>query len=306
VPEGRIKNDYFAALSGQSEKWFYQRTGILSRSRATAEETIDDMSIKAVKDAMKDLPYDVKEVDLIIFASYTPHDTVATTAHIVQREFKMEKAKAFCLSSACSSAINSMEIIKVFFQTGIASKALLIAGDKNSMYSDDKDPQSGHLWGDGVAAFFFSAAPTSKDNARIIDITTQGLGHVGFGPQAVYLQPKGEGIQMPHGRDVFIQACTYIVRFTNDLLKKNGLSVFDLDYFISHQANMRIVSHAGEALGLPKDKILNNLQELGNTGCGSALLVYAQHRDKFQPDDKICISVFGGGYSAGTCLLQVI
>jgi 3-oxoacyl-[acyl-carrier-protein] synthase-3 len=304
VPEKRIKNDYFANLHDKTEDWFFQRTGILSRARAAEEETLERMCIEAVKNALPSLPYNIKEVDLIVFASYTPSDTVGTVAHIIQREFKIDKAKAFYISSACSSAINGMEIIKSFFSTKIASKALLIAADKNSTYSNDEDAQSGHLWGDAATAFFFSTEPMGKKEAKLLDISTQGLGHVSLGPKAVTLQPF-RGIQMPYGKDVFMQACTYIVQSTNDIISKNNLSISDLSYFISHQANLRIVNYAGNALGLPDEKVLNNLQELGNTGCGSALLVYAQNKNRFNAGDIICLSVFGGGYSSGTCLLAI-
>ena len=134
IPEERITNSYFTNISGKPEDWYYQRTGIVSRSRAKEHETIDYMSIQAVKNAIKSLPYNIEDIDLIIFASYTPNDTVGTTAHVIQREFQIPKAKVFYLSSACSSAINALEVIKSFFETGIASKALLICADHNSAY----------------------------------------------------------------------------------------------------------------------------------------------------------------------------
>ena len=117
IPKERIYNDYFLKVNGLTSDWIYQRTGILTRSKATEKETIDVMCSNAIRNAIPNLPYDISEVDLIIFASYTPSDTVGTTAHVMQRKYKMEKAKTFFLSSACSSAINAMEIIQSFFIT---------------------------------------------------------------------------------------------------------------------------------------------------------------------------------------------
>lgn len=305
IPEGRVYNDYFATLNQLSADWYFKRTGILSRSRADENENIHSMCINAVQKALPSLPYDVKETDLIIFASYTPHDTVATTAHVVQREFQIENAKTFYISSACSSAVNALEIIRSFFKSEIATKALLICGDKNSDYSKDTDQQSGHLWGDGAAAFFISTENYDKQEVEIIDVTTQGLGHIGHGPEAVLLKPKTVGIQMPFGKDVFAQACTYISNSTEEILKKNNYSVSDLTYFIGHQANKRILSHVCETLQIPEEKSLSNITELGNTGCASAFITYAQNKDKFKTGDLICISVFGGGYSSGTCLFKM-
>ncbi len=304
IPEKRIYNDYFADLHKSTAEWYTKRTGISSRSRAESHETLDYMSIEAVKKAIPNLKYDIREVDLIIFASYSPDDTVATTGHIVQREFKIENAKTFYISSACSSGVNALEIIHSFFKTGIATKALLLCGDRNSTYSNDCDPQSGHLWGDCATAFFFSDTATCEDEAELVDISTRGLGHVGYGPEAVKLKPRTTGIEMPYGKDVFTQTCTYICSSTKDILNKNNYSISDLSYFIGHQANNRILQNVCETLKIPAEKSLSNIHELGNTGCGSSFLVFAQNYEQFKKNDLICLSVFGGGYSTGTCLFK--
>ena len=304
IPKKRIFNDYFLKVNGLTADWIYQRTGILSRSKATEHETMNVMCSKAIHNALPRLPYDIREVDLVVFASYTPSDTVGTTAHVMQREFLIDKAKAFYLSSACSSAINAMEVIQLFFITGKANKALLISADRNSTYVNETDSKSGHLWGDAAAAFFFSKDRYSDKEAEVIDIESQGLGHLGYGPHGVNLFPKDGGIQMPKGKDVFMHACTQIAQKARDIVERNGLPLNDLTWFIGHQANMRILSHVVKELGMPEKKSLSNIAELGNTGSVSAMLVYAQNIEKFKKDDTVCISVFGGGYSAGACLIK--
>lgn len=305
IPKKRIPNEYFADVNGLSSEWIYQRTGIRSRSRASENETINYMCEKAVEDALPNLPYDIKDVDLIIFASYTPSDTVATTAHYIQNKYDITNAKAFYISSACSSGMNAIETINAYLTTQIASKALLICADRNSTYSDESDCTSGHLWGDAAVALFFSKKPEGKKIVEILDIATQGLGHIGKSMEAVSLDPKNGGIQMPHGKDVFMQACTYLTQNTKDMVELNGYSLSELSYFIGHQANMRILKNVMNQLEMEEDKSLSNIEELGNTGSGSALLVLVQNYDRLQKSDLICISVFGGGYSAGSCLLRV-
>lgn len=304
VPETRIPNEYFVNVNGLTDEWIFQRTGISSRSKATEEETINMMCIEAVKNAIPDLPYDITDVDLIIFASYTPQDTVATTAHVVQREFNIENTKAFYICSACSSAINAIEVIDLFFASNKASKALLISADRNSSYSNESDPKSGHLWGDAAAVMFFSKDQMKPGEPEIVDVTSMGLGTIGKGPGGVSLVPKDAGITMPDGRDVFIQACTYLASGTKDILEKNGYSLPELSYFVGHQANMRILRHVCKELEIPEERILSNIKELGNTGSVSSILVFVQYYKSFKPDDLICISVFGGGYSAGSCLIK--
>ncbi|MDR1417382.1 MAG: ketoacyl-ACP synthase III, partial [Prevotellaceae bacterium] len=266
IPEKRVPNDYFLAVNGLTDEWIFQRTGIKTRAWATEQETIDYMCIEAVKKSIPQLPYDISDVDLIVFASYSPSDTVATTAHIVQREFQLAKAKAFFISSACSSAMNAMEIIQLFFAGGKASKALLLSADRNTSYYNPQDPKAGHLWGDAATAFFFSKERMSSSEPCVVDVVTHGLGHIGKGRDGVYLDPKKEGIQMHNGKDVFTQACTYIAGCAEKITSQNGYSISDLTYFIAHQANMRIVSHVIKQLGIPEEKSLTNISELGNTG----------------------------------------
>ncbi|MDR3187642.1 MAG: ketoacyl-ACP synthase III [Prevotellaceae bacterium] len=304
IPEKRVPNDYFLAVNGLTDEWIFQRTGIKTRAWATEEETIDYMCIEAVKQALPSLPYSIAEVDLVVFASYSPSDTVATTAHIVQREFGITKAKAFQLSSACSSAVNAMEIIALFFAGGKASRALLLSADRNTTYYNPHDPKAGHLWGDAAAAFFFSKERTRAGEPQVLDVVTHGLGHVGKGKEGVCLEPRKEGIQMHNGKDVFVNGCSYIAGCAQEITAKNGYAIADLTYFISHQANMRIVSHVVQQLGIPEEKSLTNIRELGNTGSVSAMLIFAQHYRRFRANDLICISVFGGGYSAGACLIR--
>ncbi|MDR2949296.1 MAG: ketoacyl-ACP synthase III [Prevotella sp.] len=305
IPETRITNDYFTEVNGLTSDWIAQRTGILTRSRASANESMDYMCNEAVKNALANLPYSIQDIDLIVFASYSPSDTVGTTGHYIQREHNISNAKVFLISSACSSAINAMEIIYSFFHSELAQKALLICADRNSTYSDDTDCMSGHLWGDGATAYFFSNKSYSDKDPQVVDITTQGLGHIGMGPEAVSLKPKDEGIKMPYGRDVFMYACNYIAQGTKDIVEINGYSLDDLSYFIGHQANMRILKNVVKQLNITENKILSNIEELGNTGSVSALLVFAQNIEIFTTGNLICLSVFGGGYSTGSCLIKI-
>lgn len=109
---------------------------------------------------------------------------------------------------------------------------------------------------------------------------------------------------MPEGRDVFMQACTYMPKNVLFLLEKNGYTLNDLSYFIGHQANMRIMANIAKQLNLPEEKFLHNIEELGNTGSVSSALVYAQNAHTFKKNDLIALTVFGGGYSTGACLIK--
>ena len=260
--------------------------------------------MEAVRNALPKLPYDITDVDLIVSASYSPYDTVATAAYLAQHEFHIENAKALYLSSACSSFLNALEVVEGYFAMGKATKALILSADKNSAYYNETDPKAGHLWGDAAAAFFISKERVSEKDSEIVEVYTQGLGYLGKAPDAVHLRPCDGGIMMPEGRDVFIQACTYMPKNVLYLLEKNGYTLDNLTYFIGHQANMRIMSNIAKQFNLPEEKFLHNIEELGNTGSVSSALVYAQNDHSFKKGDLVAITVFGGGYSTGACLIK--
>lgn len=305
VPSGRVDNEYFKDVNGLTSDWIVQRTGIQTRSKAGEGENVDTMGLAAVEDALSTLPYDIKEVNLIVAAAYSVYDTVATTAHIAQQRYKIDGAKSLYVSAACSSFINGLEVVEGYFASGKADKALLICSEQNSYYSNEKDPKSGHLWGDGAVAYFLSKEKVAPTDIKILDIFTEGLGHVGKGPAGVKLRPKEDGISMPDGRDVFIHACRYMVYALRKGLEHTGLDINDLKHIICHQANKRIVVQVAHQLEQDNSKFLNNIEELGNTGSASAPLVFVQNRQKFGAGDKAALIVFGGGYSCGSMIIEM-
>lgn len=305
VPEGRVNNDYFKDVNGLTNDWITQRTGIQSRSKAGVGENVDTMGIAAIENAIPQLPYDISDVDLIVAAFYSAYDTVATVAHVAQQRYKIEGAKALYLSAACSSFINGMEVIEGYFASGKASKALIICSEHNTYYNNESDPKCGHLWGDGAVAFFVSKDRVSPDDIEVLNIFTEGLGHIGKGPGGVKLRPKEDGITMPDGRDVFIHACKYMIYALQKSMNATGTNISDLKNLICHQANKRIVVQVAHQLDLDFTKFLNNIEELGNTGSASAPLVFVQNKDKFKKGDLVALMVFGGGYSCGSMILKI-
>lgn len=304
VPSGRVDNDHFLLVNGLTSDWIVQRTGILTRSKCAENENVDTMAIAAIDDALTSLPYDIKDVDLIVAASYSVRDTVGTTAHIAQRQYDIDGAKALYLSSACSSFINGLEVIEGYFASGKAKKALLICSEQNTYYSNESDPKSGHLWGDAAVAYFLSAEKQADTDVKILNIFTQGLGNVGKGPDGVRLRPKEDGITMPDGRDVFIHACRYMIHALRNSLDAAGLGIDDISTLICHQANKRIVAQVAHQLEKPMEAFANNIEELGNTGSASAPLVYAQRRAEMKKGEKTALMVFGGGYSCGCFIVE--
>lgn len=299
VPSQRVDNDHFLAVNGLTSDWIVQRTGISTRSKCAEDENQNTMAREAVDDALKRLPYDVKDVDLIVGAAYAVYDTVATVGHQMQREYDINRAKVLYVTSACSSFINGLEVVETYFAAGKATKALLVCSEHNTYYSNESDPKAGHLWGDGAVAFFLSKEKVADTDWKVETVFTEGLGNVGKGPDGVRLRPKEDGITMPDGRDVFIHACRYMIYALNNALEQCGLKMEDVSKLITHQANKRIVAQVAHQLDKKLDDFINNIEELGNTGSASAPLVLSQHQDDIKPGEKVALMVFGGGYSCG-------
>lgn len=304
LPENIVPNSFFKEVNGLEDEWIFSRTGIKNRSKAGKEENTNTMGIKAVDLAAESLPYPMEEIDLIIAATYSPFDTVATPAHMVQRRYHMEHAKCLSVSSACSSFINAMEIVQGYFAMGKATKALVIGSEHNSAYANENDPQSGHLWGDGAVAVFVSGQDYTGHDPKIIDIYTQGLGHIGKASEAVYLRPQNGGIGMPEGRDVFINACHYMVKALEEVTRPHGKNVQDLNWISSHQANQRIIKTIAKQTEIPEERFLTNIEQRGNTGSPSCAISLSENLSKVRKGDLVGLTVFGGGYSCGAMLLQ--
>jgi 3-oxoacyl-[acyl-carrier-protein] synthase-3 len=305
IPELILTNKYFSELINIPEDWILSRTGIKERRKTRPNENTNTMAIEVVKELFEKFPGERNDIDLIIGASYTPYDTVATIGHVVQRHFNISNTKTLYVSSACSSVINSCEIADAFIATQKASKALIVASENNSLFSNECDVSSGHLWGDGAAAMIISNIKKSENDLQIMDIVTHGLGNEGKGPAGVYLRVKNGGLKMPHGQDVYANACTYMTSVTVEILERNNLKMTDINFLIPHQANFRIIESVMQKLKLRKEQLIINIDKLGNTGCASSLIGLSQHYKNFPKGSIIVIPVFGGGYSSGAMLIKV-
>lgn len=306
VPSERVDNAYFEPINGLTDDWIVRRTGIRTRSKAGVGEGHNSMGLAAIEDARKSLPYDIKDVDLIVSAAYSAYDTVATLAHEAQKAYDIDGAKAVYASSACSSFVNGLEIVEGYFAMGKAKRALLVCSEHNTYYANETDKTCGHLWGDAAVAFFLSAEPCTECEPEIQAIFTKGLGNVSKGPEGVMLRPKEGGISMPFGKDVFMHACKYMIEALEEAGQQvGGIEPQSLDHIICHQANLRIVANVAHQLELPMEKFENNIDELGNTGSAGVALVFAQRRNNFKRGEHIGLTVFGGGYSCGAAIVKM-
>lgn len=305
LPTDIITNEHFTRLNGLSDEWITERTGIRARRKASPGENTNTMAVEATRRALAEAPaFSAASIELIVGGTYTPHDTIYTVAHAVQRELNVSDIPVVSISSACSSLLNAVEIVEGYFALGKASRALVVVSEHNTAYNNDLDTVAGHLWGDGAAVLLLSKERMAAQDLRVQSIRTGGAGNIGKADQSVTLKPVERGIVMPFGKDVFIHACTYMTRVTQQILEQNNLGIDDVTFLIPHQANLRITKNVLQQLGLPEERGVSNIEELGNTGCAGAAIALADIRNQLQPGNHIVVTVFGGGYSYGAMLLQ--
>ena len=303
LPEQVVGNDHFTQLNGLSDEWITTRTGISERRKAAPDENTSTMSVAVVNRLMAKT--DLSTVDLIVGATYTPHDTIVTLAHVVQHHLNIADIPTVSVSSACSSLLNAIEIVEGYFALNKASRALVVVTEHNTAYYNEEDTVSGHLWGDGAAALLITKERQSANDMTIMGLLTGGAAHAGKAVEAVVLQPLVNGVIMPYGRDVFQNACIYMPKASLKILERYNLTVADVDYVLPHQANLRISRNVMHTLGLPEEKLISNIQYLGNTGCAGCAIALSERWDSFQKDEHIVVTVFGGGYSYGAMLIEV-
>lgn len=305
IPEQIISNSYFKDINGLSDEWIEERTGIKERRKAGPEENSSTMGIAAVQAGLHSLPYPVEGINLIVGATYTPHDTIVTLAHAIQHAVNIDDIPVVTISSACSSLVNAMEIVEGYFAMGKADKALVVTSEHNTGYNNEEDTKAGHLWGDGAAALFVSKERQSESDMKVLDILTGGAATKGKATEGVTLKPLKKGIIMPYGKDVFIHACHYMPKVVNDILERNRLRMEEIDYVVPHQANLRITKNVANTLQIDESKALSNVQYLGNTGCAGCAIAIWEHQEEFEKGQKLVVTVFGGGYSYGAMLIEV-
>lgn len=304
LPEEIVPNSHFEKMNGLTDEWISKRTGIKTRVRCGENENGNTIAIDAVAALKENYKCDLSDVDLIVGATYSPYDTVQSLAHAVQRTYNIDGAKAVTITSACSSFVNALEIAETYIKAGKAKKALVIASEHNTAYSDDMCSKSGHLWGDGAAAVLVSDTKVADTDPEVVDIYTEGLGHIGQADTSVYLRPANEKLEMPNGRDVFIHACNYMSKAIKLVTSRNGVDLEDIDCLIPHQANIRIMNNVAKGLNIPEEKIVINVTELGNTGSASTLIALSQKYNDMKQGSNAVITVFGGGYSTGSILVK--
>ncbi|MEF2965267.1 beta-ketoacyl-ACP synthase III [Paenibacillus sp. M1] len=312
VPEKVLTNADMEKMVDTNDEWIVTRTGIRERHIAAPEQATSDLAYEAAVRALASAGLAAEDVELIIVATVTPDMTFPSTACILQDKLGAKKAAAFDLSAACSGFVYSMATANGFLQTGMYKNALIIGADTLSRITDYTDRNTCVLFGDGAGAVVLGEVPEGRGFLSF-DLGAEGAG----GP---LLKLEGGGSRMPasqetvqsgkhfiymNGREVFKFAVRVMGSATEEVLRKAGKTKEDIDLFVPHQANIRIIQSAMQRLELPEEKCVINVDKYANTSAASIplALVEAAEEGRIKEGDTVLLVGFGGGLTWGASVL---
>ncbi len=311
-----VRNEDLADL-GYDSDWIVQRTGILARHHVAPGEATSDMAIRAAEECLKNANVDAKDIDLIIVATVTPDYVTPSTACIVQSHLGCT-ASALDINVACSGFIYGLVTASQFVKTGCSRNALIIGAETLTNLMNPQDKKTYPLFGDGAGAVLISAdSNTNPDMASGIlaqRLASEGkLGNALLAPAGGSRKPfsqqvldQGEQYLEMDGRAVFKWAVRLVPEIVEEMLAKASMSLSDIDLFIPHQANIRIIDAAVDELGIDRNKVFINLDRYGNTSAASIPISIAEALEKgrIKPGMNVLMVGFGAGLTWGACLFR--
>ena len=314
VPEKRVTNDDLALLVDTSDEWIRERSGISERRIVSEGQANSDLSVKAIENAFQGGDFRPEELDLIIVATVTPDMMFPSTACIVQDKIGARNAWSFDLSGACSGFLYAMATGAQFVQTGMYKKVLVVGTDVMSSILNFEDRSTCVLFGDGAGAILLE--PTEDHDVGIIDFL---LHSDGAGGKFLYMPAGGSLHPASHetinkkmhyvhqdGRNVFKHAVKLITEVSRDILERNSYTADDVNLFIPHQANLRIIQSSLERLGLSPDRVVINIDRYANTTAATIPigLTEAHQQGRIKKGDLLLLASFGAGFTWGSVLLR--
>jgi 3-oxoacyl-[acyl-carrier-protein] synthase-3 len=314
LPPRLLTNADLEKMVETNDAWIVERTGIRQRHLVDKGVATSDLAAKAAEDCLAKRGIAASELDAILVATVTPDMMFPATACLVQEKIGAKGAWGFDLSAACSGFLYALQMGAKLIESGAHKKVMVIGADVMSSILDYTDRSTCILFGDGAGAVLLEAG--EPDDAGLVDFVHE---IDGSGATSLYMPGGGslhpstvETVQSKmhfvhqEGGAVFKVAVRKMAELSETLLTRNGLTAEDVDLFIPHQANKRIILATAERLGMPEEKIIINIGEYGNTTGGTIPLAMhtALEQGRLKKGMTVLLASFGGGYTVGATLLR--
>ncbi|MEM7215969.1 MAG: beta-ketoacyl-ACP synthase III [Pseudomonadota bacterium] len=310
VPEHAMQNSEFEGVVETSDEWIVQRTGIRQRHIAAKDETTADLAENAAKAALEASGVTVDELDLIILATSTPNNTFPATAVEVQHRLGMKHGAAFDTQAVCSGFVFALTTADQYIRAGQARRILVIGAETFSRILDWTDRTTCVLFGDGAGAVVLEASEgdgTSDDRGILTchlrsDGTHKEKLYVDGGPSST----QTVGCLRMEGKEVFRHAVGMITDVIEAAYEATGLDSEDLDWFVPHQANKRIIDASAKKLNIAPEKVVITVDQHGNTSAASIplALTHAVSNGQIKRGDLVLLEAMGGGFTWGSALVR--
>jgi len=313
VPPRVLSNADLEKMVDTTNEWILERVGIRERHIADKGVAASDLAVAAVKNLLESHPFDLQEVDLIVVGTVTPDMMYPSTACLVQHKLGIENTWGFDVSAGCSGFVYALNTGVKFVESGQYKKVLVIGSDVNSSMTDYTDRAVCIIFGDGAGAVLLEPC---AEGEGVIDHVAQVEGMGGqflFMPGGGSLNPASHDTvdQKMHyihqdGKNVFKYAVKKMAEMTERVLERNKLTGKDVDCFIAHQANRRIITATADRLGMPLEKVIINIDRFGNTTAGTIPIAMrtAIEDGKLKKGDMLLIAAVGAGFTSGATLMR--
>jgi 3-oxoacyl-[acyl-carrier-protein] synthase III len=310
LPSRVLSNAELSRMVDTSDEWITQRTGIHERHIAAEGETTSDMGIAAARAALAAAGVDAQSIDLIVLATSTPDHTFPASAVSVQAGLGITHGAAFDLQAVCSGFVYGLATVDGLLRTGAFKRALVVGSETFSRILDWKDRTTCVLFGDGAGAVVLDAQqlPGTREDRGIL---TSHLRSDGRHKEKLYVDGGPSSTQTVghlrmEGRDVFRYAVGAITDVIEAVFRDTGYNANDVDWFVPHQANKRIIDGAAHKLGIAPEKVVMTLDRHGNTSAASIPLALADAVTdrRIKRGDLILLEAMGGGFTWGATLLR--
>jgi 3-oxoacyl-[acyl-carrier-protein] synthase-3 len=314
LPERVLTNHDLERMVETSDDWITTRTGIKERHVVAEGEALVDLVERAGRAAMEDAGVDPLEVDLFILATATVEQPIPATSAIVQPRLGVTNAACFDLSAACSGFTYSLNVARQFIATGSAETVLVIGAECLTRYLDWTDRTTCVLFGDGAGAVVLKPAPAGegilqlqwRTDGSLADIIAMPGGGCRYPPHSEESIAERLPFIKMRGNETFKVAVRALTELSQLVLAKGGVEANELDLFIPHQANQRIIQAVGTRLGLDAERVFSNVHRVGNTSAASIPLAMADARaeGRLKHGDLVLASAFGGGLTWASALFR--
>ena len=306
LPKKILTNEDFKNFVDTSDEWIFSRTGIKQRHIAQKEELTSDLAIRASQNALDAAKLKADKIDCIIIATTTPDETFRSKATKVQNFFKIKNIPSFDIQAVCSGFIYSLQIADSFIKAKNAKRILVVGAETLSKIVDWEDRRTCVLFGDGAGAVILEAT-SEKKGLLSTNIFSDGSWHDSlFADGGPSINQKVGKIRMK-GQDIFKQAVNKLAESTNLSIKSCGLTVNDIDWFIPHQANQRIILSTAKKIGIDENKTISTVRYHANTSAASIPLALSASLSSglIKKESVIALCAIGGGLTWGSCILKL-